>query len=539
MHGNSIFLSTGDSENSKEQTKEAAYVGRTSHMDESKVVIQMKDIVKKFGDFTANDHINLTVHKGEVHAILGENGAGKSTMMNVLCGLYKPTSGQIFINEKEVHFNSPKDAIDIGIGMVHQHFMLIQPFTVTENIILGMEPTKGLSVDKATARKKVLELSERYGMKVDPDAKIEDISVGMQQRVEILKVLYRGAETLILDEPTASLTPQEIEGLMEIIENLTADGKSIILITHKLKEITASSDNCTIIRQGKYIRTVKVADVNENELAAMMVGRDVNFKVDKKDMEPGEVVLEIDDLHAKDYRGVEILKGFHLNVRRGEIVGLAGVDGNGQTELVEVLTGLRKAESGKVTVLGKDVFNKNPKETFASGISSIPADRQKHGLILEFSNEDNLILQHFEEEPFSNHGILNRKAIKKHAEELIEKFDVRPRGCAEAPAGTLSGGNQQKVIIAREVTNDKELLIAVNPTRGLDVGAIEFVHKYLVEQRNKNRAVLLVSFELDEIMSLSDRIEVIFDGQITGSVPGKDADEKELGFMMAGGKTNE
>ena len=328
-------------------------MGRTSHMDESKVVIQMKDIVKKFGDFTANDHINLTVHKGEVHAILGENGAGKSTMMNVLCGLYKPTSGQIFINEKEVHFNSPKDAIDIGIGMVHQHFMLIQPFTVTENIILGMEPTKGLSVDKATARKKVLELSERYGMKVDPDAKIEDISVGMQQRVEILKVLYRGAETLILDEPTASLTPQEIEGLMEIIDNLTADGKSIILITHKLKEITASSDNCTIIRQGKYIRTVKVSDVNENDLAAMMVGRDVNFKVDKKDMEPGEVVLEVDDLHAKDYRGVEILKGFHLNVRRGEIVGLAGVDGNGQTELVEVLTGLRKAESGKVTVLGE------------------------------------------------------------------------------------------------------------------------------------------------------------------------------------------
>ena len=542
VHSNFIFLSNGDSEKSKttnKQTKEAAYVGRTSHMDESKVVIQMKDIVKKFGDFTANDHINLTVHKGEVHAILGENGAGKSTMMNVLCGLYKPTSGQIFINEKEVHFNSPKDAIDIGIGMVHQHFMLIQPFTVTENIILGMEPTKGLSIDKATARKKVLELSERYGMKVDPDAKIEDISVGMQQRVEILKVLYRGAETLILDEPTASLTPQEIEGLMEIVDNLTADGKSIILITHKLKEITASSDNCTIIRQGKYIRTVKVSDVNENDLAAMMVGRDVNFKVDKKDMEPGEVVLEVDDLHAKDYRGVEILKGFHLNVRRGEIVGLAGVDGNGQTELVEVLTGLRKAESGKVTVLGKDVFNKSPKETFANGISSIPADRQKHGLILEFSNEDNLILQHFEEEPFSNHGILNRKAIKKHAEELIEKFDVRPRGCAEAPAGTLSGGNQQKVIIAREVTNDKELLIAVNPTRGLDVGAIEFVHKYLVEQRNKNRAVLLVSFELDEIMSLSDRIEVIFDGQITGSVPGKDADEKELGFMMAGGKTNE
>lgn len=514
-------------------------MGKESHMDESTVVISMKDIVKKFGDFVANDHINLTVHKGEVHAILGENGAGKSTLMNVLCGLYKPTSGQIFINGKEVQFSSPKNAIDMGIGMVHQHFMLIQPFTVTDNIILGVEPTKGLVVDKKTAREKVMELSERYAMKVDPDARIEDISVGMQQRVEILKVLYRGADTLILDEPTASLTPQEIEGLMEIISNLTADGKSVILITHKLKEITACSDYCTIIRQGKYIDTVKVDGVNENELAAMMVGREVNFRVEKKEQEPGEVVLDVKNLHAKDYRDVEIVKGLNLQVRRGEIVGLAGVDGNGQTELVEVLTGLRKGESGEVKVLGKDLFNKSPHDTFEGGISSIPADRQKHGLILEFSNEDNLILQHFEEEPFSKNGILNRKAIREHATELIEKFDVRPRGCEEAPSGTLSGGNQQKVIIAREVTNDKDLLIAVNPTRGLDVGAIEFVHKYLVEQRNKNRAVLLVSFELDEIMSLSDRIEVIFDGQITGSVPGKDADEKELGFMMAGGKKHE
>ena len=423
--------------------------------------------------------------------------------------------------------------------MVHQHFMLIQPFTVTDNIILGIEPVKGLAIDKATARKKVMELSERYGMKVDPDARIEDISVGMQQRVEILKVLYRGADTLILDEPTASLTPQEIEGLMEIIDNLTKDGKSVILITHKLKEITASSDYCTIIHQGKYIRTVKVDEVTENDLAAMMVGRDVNFKVDKKDQEPGEVVLEVRDIHARDYRDVEVLKGLDLTVRRGEIVGLAGVDGNGQTELVEILTGLKKAKSGSVKMLGKEVINHTPKETFESGISSIPADRQKHGLILDFSNEDNLILQHFEEAPYSSKGILNRRAIRAHATELIEAFDVRPRGCEAAPAGTLSGGNQQKVIIAREVTNDKDLLIAVNPTRGLDVGAIEFVHKYLVEQRNKNRAVLLVSFELDEIMSLSDRIEVIFDGQITGSVPGKNADEKELGYMMAGGRKNE
>ncbi len=511
-----------------------------SHMDPNTMVIEMRDIVKKFGDFTANDHINLTLHKGEVHAILGENGAGKSTLMNVLCGLYHPTSGQIFVDGKEVHMNGPRDAIDLGIGMVHQHFMLIQPFTVTDNIILGIEPTKaGVVVDEKLARKKVLELSERYGMKVDPDAKIEDISVGMQQRVEILKVLYRGSNVLILDEPTASLTPQEIDELMQIIDNLTKDGKSVILITHKLKEIKACSDTCTVIRQGKYIKTVNVADVNENEMAAMMVGRDVNFKVEKKDITPGEVVLDIKDLHAKDYRDIEILRGLNLNVRKGEIVGLCGVDGNGQTELVEVLTGLRKAESGSITMMGKDAFNLNPHASFEVGISSIPADRQKHGLVLDFSIEDNLIVQHYKEAPFSKNGILKRDAIRKNATELMEKFDVRPRGAEAKPAGNLSGGNQQKVIIAREVTNDKELLIAFNPTRGLDVGAIEFVHKYLVEQRNKGRAVLLVSFELDEIMSLSDRIEVIFDGEITGSVPGAQADEKELGFMMAGGKKNE
>ncbi len=507
-----------------------------SHMDEKTVVIEMKNIVKKFGDFTANDGINLTVHKGEVHAILGENGAGKSTLMNVLYGLYQPTSGQIFVKGQEMHFSGPKNAIEAGIGMVHQHFMLIQPFTVTDNIILGVEPTRGLVVDKKLARQKVVELSERYGMAVDPDARIQDISVGMQQRVEILKVLYRGADVLILDEPTASLTPQEIEELMAIIENLTADGKSIILITHKLKEIKACSDSCTIIRQGKYIQTVKVAECSENDLAAMMVGRAVSFSVNKQEQTPGDVVLEVKDLHAKDYRGVEILRGLNLNVRSGEIVGLAGVDGNGQTELVEILTGLKKAESGSVTMLGTDIFNKTPREVFQYGVSSIPADRQKHGLVLDFSVEDNLILQHFEEEPFSSRGILNRAPIRSQATELIEKFDVRPRQSELRPAGTLSGGNQQKVIIAREVTNDKALLIAVNPTRGLDVGAIEFVHKYIVEQRNKGRAVLLVSFELDEIMDLSDRIDVIFDGQITGEVPGKEANEKELGFMMAGGK---
>ena len=514
-------------------------MGKVSHVDEKTIAIQMKDIVKKFGDFTANDHINLTVHKGEVHAILGENGAGKSTLMNVLYGLYRPTSGEIFVGGKKVAIDSPKKAIEMGIGMVHQHFMLVPPYTVTENIILGMEPRKGLVVDLKEARKRVQEISERYNMQVDPDAKIEDISVGMQQRAEILKVLYRGADILILDEPTASLTPQEIQELIEIIGHLTEDGKSVILITHKLKEIKASADYCTIIRQGKYIRTVKVDDVDEHELASMMVGRDVEFVVDKKPLTPGDVVLSVKDLHGRDYRDVEILKGLDLTVRRGEIVGLAGVDGNGQTELVEILTGLKKGDSGQVTVNGQDIFNATPREIFEKGITSIPADRQKHGLILEFSVAENLILQNYGKEPFSRKGILQNKAIMEHAKKLVEKFDVRPSGAETRPAGTLSGGNQQKVIIAREVTNDSDLLIAVNPTRGLDVGAIEFVHRYLVEQRNKNKAVLLVSFELDEIMSLSDRIEVIFDGKITGGMAGKDADENTLGLMMAGGKAHE
>ena len=483
--------------------------------------------------------ISIESKDKELVGIIGPNGSGKSTLLKCIYRILKPDAGAVYLDGEELHSMSVKSSAR-KMAVVAQHNYYNFDFTVREVVLMGRAPhKKALERDNAKDYRIVEEALKTVQMDAFADRTFSTLSGGEQQRVILARALAQQTPALILDEPTASLTPQEIEGLMEIIDNLTADGKSVILITHKLKEITASSDNCTIIRQGKYIQTVKVADVNENELAAMMVGRDVNFKVDKKDQEPGEVVLDIEDLHAKDYRGVEILKGFHLNVRRGEIVGLAGVDGNGQTELVEVLTGLRKAESGKVTMLGKDVFNKSPKETFENGISSIPADRQKHGLILEFSNEDNLILQHFEEEPYSSHGILNRKAIREHAEELIEKFDVRPRGCAESPAGTLSGGNQQKVIIAREVTNDKELLIAVNPTRGLDVGAIEFVHKYLVEQRNKNRAVLLVSFELDEIMSLSDRIEVIFDGQITGSVPGKDADEKELGFMMAGGKTDE
>lgn len=500
--------------------------------------VELKNIVKKFGDFVANDRINLSVKKGEVHAILGENGAGKSTLMNVLYGLYHPTEGEIIINGEKCVMQGPATAISKGIGMVHQHFMLVQPFTVTENIILGMEPMKGPVVDLATAKKQVMEISEKYNMSIDPDAKIEDISVGMEQRVEILKVLYRGADILILDEPTASLTPQEILELIDIIKNLVADGKSVILITHKLKEITAVADKCTIIRAGKYINTVDVNEVTENDLAAMMVGRDVTFKVEKKDLEPGEVILDVKDLKALDYRKVEVLQGLNVNVRAGEIVGIAGVDGNGQTELVEVLTGLKKATSGEITVHGENAYNVTPRQAFDLGITSIPADRQKHGLVLEFSVAENLILQNFIKEPFSKHGVLNKKHIMEHAKKLVEKFDVRPSGSESRAAGTLSGGNQQKVIIAREVTNNSDLLIAVNPTRGLDVGAIEFVHKYLVEQRNKGKAVLLVSFELDEVMSLSDRIEVIFEGEMIGSVAGKDANEEELGFMMAGGATH-
>lgn len=514
-------------------------MARERSVDLDTKVIEMKNIVKMFGDFVANDHINLTVHKGEIHAILGENGAGKSTLMNVLYGLYRPTSGEIYVNGKLEDIDGPSKAIQCGIGMVHQHFMLVQPFTVTENIVLGMEPMKGITLDMAKARQQVMELSERYGMAVDPDARIEDISVGMQQRVEILKVLFRGAQTLILDEPTASLTPQEITELIHIMEKLTADGKSIILITHKLKEIKACADYCTIIRLGKYIDTVKVPDVTEQDLASMMVGRNVTFKVEKEEKESGDVVLEIKDLHGKDYRRVEILKGLSLHVRRGEILGIAGVDGNGQTELVEIITGLRKAESGSIKINGEDIFNAKPRTVFKKGVSSIPADRQKHGLVLDFTVAENMVLQNYRSPEYQNHGFLKKDAIRKYAQEAVKKYDIRPADAADRPAGTLSGGNQQKVIVAREVNNDKDLLIAVNPTRGLDVGAIEYVHRYIVEQRNKGKAVLLVSFELDEIMSLSDRIDVIYDGNIVGSVMGKDADENTLGLMMAGGTHHE
>ncbi|WP_425448580.1 ABC transporter ATP-binding protein [Dethiothermospora halolimnae] len=495
----------------------------------------MKNVTKKFGDFTANDNINLTVHKGEVHALLGENGAGKTTLMNVLYGLYKPTNGEVYINGKKVNLFDPNVAIKRGIGMVHQHFMLVEPFTVAENIILGMETTSGLGkLDMKKAIKEVEELSKRYGLHVDPNEKIENITVGMQQRVEILKTLYRGADILILDEPTAVLTPQEIEDLIKIIRNLTKEGKSIIIITHKLKEIKQVADYCTIIRRGKHIDTVDVSETDEDELASKMVGREVSFKVEKEDRTAGKVVLEIDNLVVEDNRGIEAVEGLSLQVRAGEIVGLAGVDGNGQSELIEGLTGLRKVKSGNVKINGEDITNKSPKEIIDSNISTIPEDRQKRGLVLDYTVSENMVLENYYKAPFAKRGILNHEKINEFARDLIKKFDIRPEN-EKIQAKSLSGGNQQKVIIAREVTNDPDLLIAAQPTRGLDVGAIEYVHKSLVDQRNKNKGVLLVSLELDEVINVSDRIAVIYEGKIVGIVDAKDADENKLGLMMAGG----
>lgn len=500
--------------------------------------VEMRGITKLFGDFKANDGIDLVVEKGEIHALLGENGAGKSTLMNVLYGLYKPTFGEVKINGEVVDFQGPKDAIGKGLGMVHQHFMLFQPFTVVENIILGEEPTKGAVLDKKIAREKVVELSNRYGLKIDPDAKIEDISVGMQQRVEILKALYRDAEILIFDEPTAVLTPQEIDELIAIIKALAAEGKSIIIITHKLKEIKALAEKCTIIRRGQRIDTVDVANTTEADLAEMMVGRAIKFNVNKKPVEAGEVALHIENLHVKDVRGVEVVKGLNLDVRKGEIFGVAGVDGNGQSEFLEAITGLRKIEAGKVIIEGKDVTNATPKAIREAGMNNIPEDRNKRGLVQEFTVAENMVLHSYGEAPYSSKGILQEEAITAHADKLMESFDIRPRK-SRYLAGDLSGGNQQKVILAREIDDDPHVLIAAQPTRGLDVGAIENIHQFLVQQRDKGRAVLLVSFELDEIMSLSDRIGIIYEGAIKKTFNEGEADQKELGYYMAGGVDSE
>lgn len=502
-------------------------------MTEEQYVIEMRKITKQFGDFKANDEINLKIRKGEIHALLGENGAGKSTLMNVLSGLLQPTSGEIYMDGQAVKITSPTRANQLGIGMVHQHFMLVDAFTVTENIILGSEMSTNGMLDTQKAKEEITRLSNDYGLQVDPDAYIRDISVGMQQRVEILKTLYRGANVLIFDEPTAVLTPQEIDELIEIMATLVKEGKSIILITHKLDEIKKVADRCSVIRRGRYIGTVDVEDVSSQELADMMVGRSVSFKTDKQAANVGEVVLSIKDLVVKESRGLEAVKNLSLEVHRGEVLGIAGIDGNGQSELIQALTGLRKIESGTITINGKDATNNKPREITEIGVGHVPEDRHKYGLVLPLPLSENITLQTYYQEPFSKKGILNFTEIQQYAKRLIEEYDVRTTR-EQAPAASLSGGNQQKAIIAREVDRDPELLIVAQPTRGLDVGAIEYIHKRLVEQRDKNKGVLLVSFELDEILNVSDRIAVIHAGEIVGIVDPKETSENELGLLMAG-----
>lgn len=497
-------------------------------------VIEMLDIRKEFPGIVANDNITLQVKKGEIHALLGENGAGKSTLMNVLFGLYQPEKGQIRVNGQEVKITDPNVANDLGIGMVHQHFMLVQNFTVTENIILGNEPTRTGKINIKKAAQDIQELSNQYGLSVDPYAKIQDISVGMQQRVEILKTLYRGADILIFDEPTAALTPQEITELIQIMKKLIQEGKSIILITHKLKEIMSVCDRCTIIRKGVGVGTVNVQETNPDELAALMVGREVHFKTEKKTATPKEAVLTIKELVVEDSRGVEAVSSLNLSVRAGEIVGIAGVDGNGQTELIEAITGLRKIKSGSITLKNQELSTLSTRKITESGIGHIPQDRHKHGLVLDYTIGENIGLQTYYQKPMSKSGILNYKEMYKKAKELIVEYDVRTPS-EYTQARSLSGGNQQKAIIAREVDRSPELLIAAQPTRGLDVGAIEFIHKKLIEERDKGRAVLLVSLELDEVINLSDRIAVIYEGKIVDIVDPKETNEQELGLLMAGG----
>ncbi|GAA0126181.1 ABC transporter ATP-binding protein [Clostridium sp. CTA-19] len=497
-------------------------------------VIEMKGITKIFPGTIANDNVDFELLKSETHVLLGENGAGKTTLMNILYGLYQPEKGEIYVNGSLQKITSPNDAIKLGVGMVHQHFMLVENFTVAENIVLGTEPKKGIKLDMNSAVKSVEEISNKYGFAIDPNAVIEDISVGQQQKVEILKALYRGAEILILDEPTAVLTPQEIEELGNIIENLKKEGKSVILITHKLKEVMSMSDRVTIIRRGKVTGTVLTKETNIDQLAELMVGRKVNLVVEKDECKRKDKILNIEELSAIDQRGVEVIKNINLDVYGGEILGIAGVDGNGQTELLEVITGLRKPKDGKISVKGKDIYGKTPRDVEEAGVAHIPEDRHKRGLVLKYSLFENSILGIHKKKPFSNGIVMNYKAIKEHCDKLIEEFDVRtPNNSVNA--SSLSGGNQQKLIAAREIYKDPELLIAAQPTRGIDVGAIEYIHKRLVGERDKGKAVLLVSLELDEILALSDRIAVMYDGKVVAVLDRKDADEQKLGILMAGG----
>lgn len=500
-------------------------------------IIEMLHITKEFPGILANDDVTLQLKKGEIHALLGENGAGKSTLMSVLFGLYQPEKGEIRKNGVKVEIKDPNDATALGIGMVHQHFKLVDIFSVIDNIILGAEPARYGFLTKAEARKKVMALSEKYGLKVDPDAKIEDITVGMQQRVEILKMLYRDNEILIFDEPTAVLTPQEIDELMGIMKELAKEGKSILFITHKLNEIMAVADRCTVLRKGKYIGTVDVKNTTKEQLSEMMVGRNVKFSVDKAASAPKEVVLEVENLHVKSrIHKKDAVSGVSFDVRAGEIVCIAGIDGNGQTELVYGITGLEKVESGKILLCGKDITDATIRNRSKAGMSHIPEDRHKHGLVLDYSLEQNMVLQRYFEPQFGKHGFIDFKAVREYADGLAEEFDVRSGQGVKTVVRSMSGGNQQKAIVARELDREHKLLIAVQPTRGLDVGAIENIHNRIVRSRDEGSAVLLVSLELDEIMNLSDRILVMYEGEIVGEFDPKTTTVQELGLYMSGAK---
>jgi len=499
-----------------------------------RALLELKGITKRFPGVVANDHVDFDLAKGEVHALLGENGAGKSTLMNILYGLYHPDEGEILLNGAPVRIHSPREAIDLGIGMVHQHFMLIPVMTVAENIVLAVEPTSGPFLDLDAAEERVREISGRFGLAVRPEARIESISVSQQQRVEILKALYRGAEILILDEPTAVLTPQEAQELFEVIRSLKAEGKSIIFITHKLKEVLEIADRITVLRRGKKVETVAREGTSESELARLMVGRDVLLRVEKKPAEPGDPLLVVDDLRVLDDRGLEAVRGISLEVKAGEIVGVAGVDGNGQSELIDALTGLRRPAGGRIVVGGRELTRAGARESLDSGVGHIPEDRQLRGLVLDFSLAENIALHDYREEPDSKWGWLFPRRLVERARKLIQEFDVRGGG-PQTPAASLSGGNQQKVVVAREVSRDPRVLVAAQPTRGLDVGAIEFVHRRLVQERDKGRAILLVSFELDEILSLADRILVVYEGRMVAEYA-PDVAEEEIGIAMTGGR---
>jgi simple sugar transport system ATP-binding protein len=501
------------------------------------LAVDMRQITKKFPLVLANDKVDFAVRQGEIHALVGENGAGKSTLVNILYGLLRPDRGTIHINGQTVRMSDPGDAINLGIGMVHQHFMLIPPFTVAENVVLGQEPSSGGVVDIRRANRIVRELSEQYGLKVDPTAKVESLSVGIEQRIEIIKVLYRGAEILILDEPTAVLTPQEVDELFDIMRSLKDQGKTIIFISHKLQEVMAISDTVTVMRRGKVAGTVSIQDTSRQAIATMMVGRQVLFRVQRTQAEPGTVVLTVEHLNARDNKNLPALRDISFDIREGEILGIAGVEGNGQSELVEVLTGLRQAQNGQVKLNGQVITNYTPRAIRESGACHIPEDRHRRGLVLDFSVAQNMVLGIHYRSPYVRNmllDVINFRAIREKAQRLLAEFDIRPPD-QENPAGNLSGGNQQKVIVARELDQDPRLLIAAQPTRGVDVGSIEFIHQRLLQARDNGKAVLLISADLEEILSLSDRIAVIYEGRIVGILDPAEATEARLGLMMTGG----